>query len=132
MNTTYSPIRQYPGNPRFTITRQRDKSHTVKLTEAQYQNLATLLAEAIVTEKGTDEILFGNRFYSFDTDITKEQKPYRTGIEILGRKETYYETIYKLRKLRLEGVYSLSGNEFQAEIDCSKLQDIISGMKLVA
>lgn len=132
MNTTYGTLRQYPGNPRFAITQHRSKPHTVKLTETQYQNLAALLAEAIVSEKGTDEILFGNRFYSFDTDITKEKQPYRTGVEFLGKKETYYKTIYTLRKLRLEGVYSLSGNKFQAEIDCSKLQDIISGMKLVA
>ena len=129
--TTYSPLRQYPGNPRFSITRSRIKPHRITLNDNQYRQLAGLIADGIRTRKGTDEILFGNRFYNFKTKKTESSRRVFTGVEFLGDRQSYNETVFNLRSISLVGVFSLSGNKVPSDIDCSKLLRIINEKELI-
>lgn len=130
MQTAYNPFRQYPGNPRLSIPVRRTRLHPVSLTQTQYRQLAELIAEGITSRKGTDEILYGNHFFCFDANVKETQRKLATGVEFLGHKEEYFETVFTLRSLKLTGVYSLSGNELSSEIDCGRLVSIIREKEL--
>ena len=128
----YNPPGRYSVHPAQSFIRRRPSAPPpVKLNDTQYHQLAGLLAEAIKSDRGTDEILYGNRLYSFTCETEETEKDVFTGVEFLGMAECYTETEITLRNLVLDGVFTLSGNELKADIDCDRLKQLLSEIPMI-
>ena len=124
---SYNPSVRFPFFPgTYTVRRKIDRPSAVRLTDQQYRQLAAIITEKLSFGEDTDDILFGNRFYVFTCKTDKTDRKVYTGVEFLGMRESYIETEITLKSLVLESVYSLNGNELKTDIDCRKLEALIS------
>lgn len=132
MDTYSNPFKQFPGNPRLSIPYRQPRKKTITLTEAQYKMLAEEIAERISSNRDVDEILFSNHIWTFEAEVTKHYRTVFTGVEFLGSRESYSETEYILKSLKLSCVTTLSGIVRETDIDTGKLSDIIEKISMTS
>ena len=106
--------------PGCSITRRRSRG-VPTLTEQQIQRLADILYEKLSQGKDTDNILFKGYIFNFSVKTEEEYKEKKTGVEFMGKKETYFQKEIHVQNLQLEGLYTLEGNTVKHNIPVLKI-----------
>lgn len=129
-NTRTNSRTAFPQHTLLRRQRMQQKCRALQLTDAQYRSLAEEIAQRLTDRKYRDELLYGNRVYCFNAEVSKNSQITYTGVEWLGRRESHIETKLQLRSLSIEGVYSPGGTPIEADIDSQTIERIIQSMEL--
>ena len=114
-------VRTYIPVPYTRVKHLRNRIQKVYLTAKDREALSQGIATSILRCGSIDELEIAGYTFVFSGDISRTNRTIYTGVEYMGKKESYTVPDYHVNNLNLEGVYTKDGESIKSQIETTSL-----------